>query len=434
MSLKLTGLGYQVWSDVTRLLGGEDFWRDIEPIIRDSTAKFLYVISRSSNHKEGALRELRVADAVGKKEGLKDFIIPLRIDDLPHSEINIEVGRLNVIEFGDWATGLKQLCEKLAADAIPRSDAVGPNTVRLWWEREFAADNGVTNEPEVHYSNWFPIQLPLQIYRYATMGLIDGEPQWSFSTRWHELRLITFAPAGDVELGLRTLRIQQTEELRTDHCLSGENVRRQDHRNIVTGLLGDAWERFALSRGLKRYQMAGGRSAFYFDLDSLPNPNVSFLSVGGEKTRRGLMGYKTRKKSGTLRHWHFAVSAKPVLHPQPMLQLRAHVLFSDDGRTIWSSPDALHKARRSQCKDWWNDDWRDRLLATTAWLAGGEPAFRLPLSSASTTVAVDVRPLEFLSPVTLLEPSAHPDADSTLGGDLDEDEDVDDFETAGVEQ
>jgi hypothetical protein len=199
------------------------------------------------------------------------------------------------------------------AAPIPTSDAVGPNTVRLWWEREFAADNGVTNEPEVHYSNWFPIQLPPRIYRYTTMGLIDGEPEWEFPTRWHELRLVAFAPAPDIEPGLRTLRIQQTEEMPTDSFLSDENARRQDHRNIVTGLLGDAWERFALSRGLKRYQMSGGRSAFYFDLDSLPNPNVSFVSVGGDKTRRGLMGYKTRKKAGTLRHWHFAVSAKPPL-------------------------------------------------------------------------------------------------------------------------
>jgi hypothetical protein len=108
LSLKLAALGYRVWSDVTKLLGGEDFWRDIEPIIRDSTVKVLYVLSRASNHKEGALRELRVADAVRKVEKLNDFIIPLRIDDLPHSEINIEIGRLNVIELAEsWATGLK---------------------------------------------------------------------------------------------------------------------------------------------------------------------------------------------------------------------------------------------------------------------------------------------------------------------------------------
>ena len=34
LSLKLAALGYNVWSDVTKLLGGEDFWQEIEAIIR----------------------------------------------------------------------------------------------------------------------------------------------------------------------------------------------------------------------------------------------------------------------------------------------------------------------------------------------------------------------------------------------------------------
>lgn len=28
----------------------------------------------------------------------------------------------------------------------------------------------------------------------------------------------------------------------------------------------------------------------------------------------------------------------------------------------------MHKARRSQCKQWWNDDGRDGILAAMAWL------------------------------------------------------------------
>jgi hypothetical protein len=43
----------------------------------------------------------------------------------------------------------------------------GPDIVRQWWEREFAADNGVTDAPESHYSNWFPLRLPERIYRHS---------------------------------------------------------------------------------------------------------------------------------------------------------------------------------------------------------------------------------------------------------------------------
>ena len=427
LSLRLVSLGYQVWSDVTKLLGGEDFWRDIELVIRNGAVKYLYVLSRSSNHKLGALRELRVANATAMSESLRDFVIPLRIDDLPHDEINIEIGRLNVIEFGEWAPGLKQLCEKLEADAVPRSPFSGAEIVRRWWEREFAADDGVTREPEIHYSNWFPLRLPSCIHRHSAIGLLESEPRWAFPTRWHESRLVTFAVAAEVEPGLGTLRLNRSEEVDITDFLSKDNPQRRANRDLVTSLLRDTWEHYALARGLKKFEMAGGRPVFYFDLDALPNPNVSFISIDGTKTHRGLMGYKTRK-SGLKRHWHFAVSAKPAVHPQPMLQVRAHVLFSDDGRNIWSSSNAMHRARRSQCKNWWNDDWRDRILASMAWLAEGGESIGLPLSSGAATAIVAPRPLEFLSPVTLLEPSAAMSEEDAA--EADEEEDGDTFEDA----
>jgi hypothetical protein len=82
------------------------------------------------------------------------------------------------------------------------------------------------------------------------------------------------------------------------------------------------------------------------------------------------MEYKTTTKGE--RRWHFAVSARAAVHPEPVLMLRSHVLFSDDGLKLWESAAHMHRARRSQCKNWWNDDWRDRLLATMTGLADGE--------------------------------------------------------------
>ena|SRR2546428_10712277 len=63
---------------------------------------------------------------------------------------------------------------------------------------------------------------------------------------------------------------------------------------------------------------------------------------------------------------------------------------------------AMHRARRSQCKQWWNDDWRDRLLATMTWLSQGAPIIALPLGT-STFAMVPIRPLAFESPVALNE-------------------------------
>src|SRR2546427_9361802 len=126
LTLKLANLGYRTWCDVTRLLGGEDFWGEVERAIRENAIKFIYVLSRSSNHKLGSLKELAVADAAQKQHHLNDFIVPLRIDDLPFGDMNIESARLNAIDFSnEWAVGLKQLLKKLDEDAIPRHTRFG---------------------------------------------------------------------------------------------------------------------------------------------------------------------------------------------------------------------------------------------------------------------------------------------------------------------
>ena len=61
LALQLANEGYKVWCDLTKLLGGEVFWDDIEAVLRQSAVKVLYVLSRSSNAKDGPLRELHLA-------------------------------------------------------------------------------------------------------------------------------------------------------------------------------------------------------------------------------------------------------------------------------------------------------------------------------------------------------------------------------------
>lgn len=420
LTLKLASLGYHAWSDVTRLLGGEDFWRDIEQVIRQNAVKVLYVLSRSSNQRDGTLLELKVAHDVRKKESFSDFIIPLHIDDLPFNEINIQITNLNAIDFSrGWAQGLKQLIAKLERDAVPKNPSLGPDAVRQWWENAFNVEEGTIASEEIHLSNWFPVTLPPTVYTHAVIGLMDGEePTFPFPTKFRN-GIVTFAPAADVEPCLGTLRIQSTVGLPTQEFLSVEDWKtRRDNRDMVTYFLNEAWK-MAVANRLEAYDMSGGRVAFYFDVSKLPDPDVRFVGVGGKTSRRGLMGYKTTAKGK--RHWHFAVSGKAAVHPEPLLMLRSHVLFSDDGEKLWESASLMHRARRSQCKNWWNDDWRDRLLATTTWLGDGEMTIALPLG-VSIQGGMSIRPVEFVGPVTLDEHARdEPEPEEELGeGDEDE--------------
>src|SRR2546422_151175 len=159
LALRLAGEGFPVWSDITQLLGGEDFWIDIEDAIRRRTAKFLYVLSKHSNRKPGPLAELEVARKVQRAEDLDDFVVPLGIDDLPSTEFNIELTRLNTIPFhAGWHDGLMQLLAKLDREGVARRSAFGPPAVASWWRERANAQHAILQTPEMVATNLYQLR------------------------------------------------------------------------------------------------------------------------------------------------------------------------------------------------------------------------------------------------------------------------------------
>ena len=89
LALQLAREGYPVWCDLTKLLGGEDFWKDINKAIRERVVKFIYVLSRISNEKDEPLQELAIAKKVAKQNNsLHDFVLPALIDGLSTTDFN----------------------------------------------------------------------------------------------------------------------------------------------------------------------------------------------------------------------------------------------------------------------------------------------------------------------------------------------------------
>lgn len=66
LGTRLIGAGYQVWSDLLRLVGGEPFWRDIGDAIKDHAAVVILVLTRSSVIKPGVLDEIALAVATSR--------------------------------------------------------------------------------------------------------------------------------------------------------------------------------------------------------------------------------------------------------------------------------------------------------------------------------------------------------------------------------
>jgi TIR domain len=444
LALRLAAEGFPVWCDLTQLLGGEDFWSDAENAIRQRTAKFLFVLSRNSNRKPGPLAELQLAQKVQRAENLADFVVPLAIDRLPPGEFNIEVTRLNAVAFQPgWHDGLAQLLVKLQRDGIQRQPALGPRAVATWWRERANAQHSVLQVPEVVWTNLYQFQ-PAELYFHKlALDLRDGpveEGTIPYPAERFGDYLVSFAPAVDLAPRLGSgVRIVGSRAVTVGSPTAQQRHpwSYRDERAILSKLLNRAWQNMLSARVLPTYQFSTGAPAFYFKTGMIDKDTVSFRRPDGSVGHRQMIGYRTMRRvrgDQWIRYWHFAVGARPTTTPAWGFIMKPHVLFSEDGATIWDSVDRLHRARRSQCRNWWNNDWRDMNYAAVQFLANGGPSIAMPVG-AHTTLEVDAHPLEIQSPVSYDEASLKRDASEPQTGaehipelEIDEDDEDEDEE------
>ena len=439
LALRLASEGYPVWCDLTRLLGGERFWSDIEVAIREGCAKFLFVLSRSSNQKVGPLDELQLAFSTARKESLQDFVIPLWIDDLPASEFNVRLGAINAVRFQEgWATGLAQLQKKLDESGVAADPRFGPAAVGRWWLENVSAARGLKQQPEMLTSNFYGLlDAVLHVYRP-----LPGEaiPPIDPSVPAEVTRGLvgTFSSPEEFLAAHPALELHEAITLESDSASSPtppSGWGYGDLRRAITGLMNQHWRFFLQGKGAHQHTFSQGQPAVYNTLGGLGLARVHFKSPVDPTVLRSrqLVGYKTMAgRSGgepSRRYWHFALEARPETSLAYGFVMKPHVLFSDDGHTIWSEEDRLHRARRAQCKGWWNDKWRDLIHAAVTVLRGDSSI--LDLSAGSATLHVEGKPTGVLAPVSYDEPSAQPDEyldpdeDDQVTVDEDDDEDWD---------
>jgi hypothetical protein len=235
--------------------------------------------------------------------------------------------------------------------------------------------------------------------------------------------LISFAPADDVKNYLEDgVVVSRSLMLDLKGFLGGDYddspVDRAKAGDLIRKLIKIAWDASSAKRLLPVFDLSNAQCS-YFTKGFATEDKVFFDSIDGSRTWRQLVGYATMT-SGK-RFWHFAIQVKPVTHPFVGFCVKPHVLFSDDGQTIWDNPRRMHRARRSQCKNWYNPEWRDRLLAAMSWLSSTNEGIALHLASGSVAKIAKV-PLDFESPVSYVEPTTIAPHDDDHLDDDDEDD------------
>ena len=149
LGTRLTAAGYEVWADILNLTGGETFWRDVGDVIRKEAAVVIVAVSRASYRKDGVLDEIALAVNTGRQLNKQQFVIPIRLDDLPFSDFPERLIRLNAINFSlNWSNGFSTLLEALENIQVPQSTSDFGEALASWQRFKLRQSASISDMPE----------------------------------------------------------------------------------------------------------------------------------------------------------------------------------------------------------------------------------------------------------------------------------------------
>jgi hypothetical protein len=287
--------------------------------------------------------------------------------------------------------------------------------------------------PERLTSNWLPIaSLPEHILLHDVSAPVEQIGSIVHSLRrptFRYLRLIgSFATAEDLQSDAfpgvtLTCRYRiKLEEFLDGRATDLPGLPRWEARKLAINLLRQAWDFQMERRGLRNLEMASGHYAWYMPKGLLENERVEFTDDNGKRRRKALVGWSERRKV----FWHFAVEARPVLGDLPHFVLRQHVIFTPDGVSPIGSKERMHLLRRRFCKSWWNDRWRDLLVAYVAWLSG--PNGYALATGGNSAIHLGNKLMAVTSPVSIARDEDLQAVPVELEDELDLDDEWDSFE------
>jgi hypothetical protein len=419
LAAKLELHSYETWVDVNNLDPSVDFWKTIESTIREESAKFLFVATRESvsGKRDGINKELAVADRVRKGE-LENFIVPLRVDDVPFDDFPVELVRINGIDFNnDWANGLIKLLEYLEKQGVSKTNIATHRMMDAMsrWRTVSASETAyVVDTNDNYYSNLFPVQLPKYLYVYNDTNIATELKRRHKPFKQFDNCILTFVcptcikdycsyEIENLALEVNSL-IENTEPLNT----FGVNIRRPS--SICVNLIN--WEICDIfySRGMRLYKPAEQTES-----------KKRYFFKGGKKVKRHDKDKYGKSLSGTYKgkHWHYGQSAYFMATPLRGILFRSHLLFTDSNYDLLSDAQQI-SARRSKGKRFFNNDWRDLLQAAMFSNADGKSFVSMNLCCEDSKLSISREPYTFRATKGYIEPSADPSENS--GGGYDEDD------------
>jgi hypothetical protein len=400
LSAKLAIAGYRVWIDRRRLRGGADFWDEIDRVLRTEAVKQIVVFSKHIG-KPGVKKELAIGDVMRKKIPDPSFIIPIRTDNIAFDEAPPEFLRDHIINgYPNWHACLAELFETLDEAGVPKQPKADAATLHTIVDAREEGRRFIVDRPEGALTNWFSIKPPERIRYYRFDGIQDQMNAWLKDCRLPYVPMGRLAGSfGDPPSFAEASSFDQTTttqyDVLFDDFVGGKDLgpygEKSSATNDVVNLLRQHFNKVAIARGLKSVEFANKETGWFFPDDTLPGNKVELKLADGRKIRRAMSG-----KFKKLR-WHVCLIAKPRVWPQLVYRIHVNLVLSEDGKTPIPG-EKTHVRRRRLTRSWWNNIWRDRLLAAMHFLADGKGA--IAMTAGNITFEVATWPLVANVPVS----------------------------------
>lgn len=407
LAYQLIALGYKVWCDKLKLLGGESYPRDIDEAIKNQTFRFVSLLSRVSLEKPNPLKERTLALNITRKFGPADFIIPLNLENIEPAELNWQLSDINFIDFSSWAEGLKSLVKKLESINTPKTPTLNSGLLT----NTFLTDDICTQSEETIYSNSYKIKkIPATLKRFSVKKMIKGAFWQKAIREWPFYRLGDYAYAAfenPPDLLFKELGVELLGEIKWK---SVEDVSGTKVGSIISSLL----KRSLFVHGIKRKLAVPEENPqqLYFPPGILQKDKIKYVSFNGKASSLQVVGLR--------KHWtpnnpdektRYYISPQFTIkqnqfNEQFLIQLRTGVYLTAQNNEPLPAK-SQNSRRKKICMNWWNDKWLNWQFAIMTFLSEGKNELVLG-QDAKFSIVIEASPITFKAPYGINEDKLKP--------------------------
>lgn len=407
---KLINEGYKVECDLTFLTGGEnDFWKSLQDLLEQGTVKYLLVFSKHAFLKQGVIEEWEQVKAIGTKNRLQDFRLVCKVDDVSFSE-RIGLNVMNHLRFDkDWGFGLKQLLNKLRKDHVPHGKR-NLYSVDDWLRNKYTTTPFLNKKRELYYSNWIEIpSLPSNLYFHEYINdkqakLITQEIK-NHAAINHDKYVITFLETVPVTTPTIEFDVlaRRVFTIPTNYYAANEDSHdfpgHVDMKRFMVRILKDAFYKHFKAKEIDFYKMANDLHCYFFKHGQLDQDRAPYFYNNKWQRPKQLIGEYFEDM------WHYGISIRPILRPFARFAIKGHLIFSNDGESIWKNSKEIQKARKKKGKSFFNADWRNLMLAFLHAIADDEGKIIIRLTD-NDVMELSASPVIFESQFGYYEPAS----------------------------